>query len=72
MRSVLQKTGIAAACAMLLLASYPVQTSAQKKSRLQDRKKRFPRNYSIKLKRLLFFPASSRRPSFSVAGVARE
>src|SRR6266550_5071681 len=36
MRSVLQKTGVAAVCALLLLASYPGQTSAQKKSRLQD------------------------------------
>jgi lipid-binding SYLF domain-containing protein len=36
MRSVLQKTGIAAVYAMLLLAADPGQTSAQKKSRLQD------------------------------------
>lgn len=36
MRSVLKKTVITAVCAMLLLASYPGQTSGQKKSRLQD------------------------------------
>lgn len=36
MKSLFQRTGMAAICVALALVSFPVQTSAQKKSRMQD------------------------------------